>query len=126
MNGVLVIPAVCSPSREANREKEEDVIASPPLPAVVPRLIATNALVLVGGTALIGLSAFATLAGTSVIYLLGLLSLKASLGVTWQTAFSQGVRTLPVGDLIKAGLAAGVFAAAWAVSRRSPTALGER
>lgn len=55
----------------------------------------------------------AMLVGDLVIYLIGVPWLKATLGVSWATTLSLGLTPFLIGDLIKAGLATGLFAVAW-------------
>jgi biotin transport system substrate-specific component len=55
----------------------------------------------------------AMILGDLVIYLIGVPWLKAALGVSWSTALTLGLAPFLIGDLIKATLAAGLFAVAW-------------
>lgn len=61
----------------------------------------------------------AMLLGDLVIYAIGVPWLKAALGVSWGTAFTLGMTPFLLGDLVKAALATGVFAAAWPLFGRS-------
>lgn len=58
------------------------------------------------------------LVGSLAIYAVGLPWLKVVAGLDWVSAFALGVAPFVLGDVIKAGLAAGIFAAAWALIRR--------
>jgi biotin transport system substrate-specific component len=56
--------------------------------------------------------------GDLTIYAIGVPWLKATLGLTWATAFSLGFTPFLVADLLKAALAAGLFTGAWALVDR--------
>ncbi len=57
------------------------------------------------------------LAGSAAIYAIGVPWLMAADGLDWGTALALGAAPFLLSDLIKAGLAAGIFAA-WAIIRR--------
>ncbi len=74
-----------------------------------------------GLTRTVGLTFLTMLVGSVAIYAVGLPWLKVATGLGWGTAFGLGVTPFVLADLIKAGLAAGLFAAEWAlIRRRSP------
>jgi len=63
-------------------------------------------------------TAAAMVLGNLVIYAVGVPWLKATLGISWSKAIDLGLQPFLVADLLKAGLAAGLFTAAWALVER--------
>lgn len=59
------------------------------------------------------------LVGSVAIYAVGVPWLKVALGVDWATAVTLGMAPFILADFLKAALAAGLFAAAWALIRRN-------
>lgn len=67
-----------------------------------------------------GLVAF--VAGSGVVFLLGLPWLKVSLDITWAQTLQSGLLPFVVGGVIKAAIAAGVLRGAWALVDRADAA----
>jgi biotin transport system substrate-specific component len=68
----------------------------------------------------IGGSLVAMALGTAVIYAIGVPWLKATAGIPWESAITDGMTKFLVWDVAKLAVAAGIFPVAWWVIGRQP------
>ncbi len=68
----------------------------------------------------IGGSLVAMALGTAVIYAIGVPWLKATAGIPWESAITEGMTKFLIWDLAKLAVAAGIFPVAWWVIGRRP------
>jgi biotin transport system substrate-specific component len=71
---------------------------------------------------LAGMLAF--VAGSGVVFLVGLPWLKVSLGLTWPQTLAAGLYPFVIGGIVKAVIAAGVLRGAWALVARADRSKG--